>query len=200
MAIIGKSAPWVTYYNELKALFGQDPDIKMYMEESATPPGQVITLTVKKGKKATALSSLLPQEKTFGNVKVYIRIESEENKRSNKNLLNDAFENNPVVARITTNFDPLAPNPAPSMTYIEFVNKVVQFFDDRLDDPRGNMSTLYQNIAKDVLRQNDGVAFCTVDPEKTAKSIPDKKPDIKNKKADEELSKFIDDVLKSMKL
>jgi hypothetical protein len=201
MAIVGKSAPWVTYYNELKALFGQDPDIKMCMEESVTPPSQVITLTVKKEKKATALSSLLPQEKTFGNVKVYIRVESEENKRTNKNLLNDAFENNPVVTRIiTTSYDPLAPTPVPPMTYVEFANKVVQFFDDRLDDPRGNMSTLYQNIAKDVLRQNDGVTFCTAAPEKLVSSIPVKKPDTKNKKTDDELSKLIDDVMKSLKL
>lgn len=41
------------------------------------------------------------------------------------------------------------------------VNKVVQYFNDDLGDAHGVCSTLYQEIAKDVFGEHEGIFFCT---------------------------------------
>lgn len=78
---------------------------------------------------------------------------------SNKELFDAAFENNPVyctAVRIDTIF-------SNDITYVVFKNKVVQFFNDNLNDLHGNVSTLYQEIAHDVFDMTslNGVMFCT---------------------------------------
>ena len=47
------------------------------------------------------------------------------------------------------------------ITYVVFVNEVVQYFNDDLGDVYGQCSTLYQEIAKDVFGETEGVFFCT---------------------------------------
>ena len=47
------------------------------------------------------------------------------------------------------------------LTYVVFTNKVVQFFNDNLNDIYGNVTTLYQEIASDVFDIESGVFFCT---------------------------------------
>ena len=49
-------------------------------------------------------------------------------------------------------------------TYVVFKNCVVQFFNDNLNDPHGVLSTLYQDIAREVFGDcgmAGGVAYCT---------------------------------------
>ena len=58
------SAPWLTYTNEVKALFGEDPDIKIvYSDDEPT-----LILMINGEEKAEAIAKLLPTEKVFGNV------------------------------------------------------------------------------------------------------------------------------------
>ena len=45
--------------------------------------------------------------------------------------------------------------------YVVFKNRVVQFFNDNLNDIYGNISTLYQEIASDVFKEISGVNYCT---------------------------------------
>jgi hypothetical protein len=52
-----------------------------------------------------------------------------------------------------------------------FEKKVVQFFNDQLDDINGNKSTLYQDIAKDVFEKHEGVYFCTAADGKLSKPL-----------------------------
>mgnify|MGYP006958177364 CR=1 FL=1 len=42
-----------------------------------------------------------------------------------------------------------------------FENKVVQFYNDQMDDINGNKSTLFQDIAGDVFGYDHGVFYCT---------------------------------------
>ena len=42
-----------------------------------------------------------------------------------------------------------------------FAKEVVQYWNDSLSDPYGKVSTLYQDIAKDIFEDTDGVMFCT---------------------------------------
>ena len=76
-------------------------------------------------------------------------------------LFKAAFEGNPALSYIHTVEGPFAFN----ATYIVFKNKVVQFFNDSLDDVNGMKSTLYQEIAKEIFGDNVGIYFCTDAPE-----------------------------------
>lgn len=197
MKPIGKSAPWFTFYHKIEALLGKDPEIELTQGGTKDPNEQLIVITAKTNKKADALRKLLPTQKQFGNIYVTVRVESKENSptKTPEQLLKDAFENNPVVESIVTT------NPgsviAPTMTYVEFANEVVQFFDDRLDDPRGNVSTLYQDIAKDVLMPGNGVAFCTAAKETIKSAKPEKV--IKSKNDYSSLGDEIDKLIRQLK-
>ena len=47
------------------------------------------------------------------------------------------------------------------MTFIVFEKVVVQWFSDSIGDWYGLTSTLYQDLAKDIFGNIDGVYFCT---------------------------------------
>lgn len=49
------------------------------------------------------------------------------------------------------------------MYYVVFKNCVVQFFNDNLNDIYGNISTLYQDIAREIFADAEweGVFYCT---------------------------------------
>jgi len=47
------------------------------------------------------------------------------------------------------------------MNHVVFENKVVQYFNDQLDDPYGVKSALYEDLARDVFEDSEGVFFNT---------------------------------------
>lgn len=147
------SPPWVVYYREIEALFGEDPDIRIEFDEDE----YIIKLFVENVDKADALSQLLPDEKVFGSVTVYTTIIPANRPQTKADLIRRAFEGNPAFSYATT-IEGVFSNP---ITYVAYKNKVVQYFGDNLHDPHGNVSTLYQEIAKDVIGEDDGVWFCT---------------------------------------
>ena len=155
------SPPWVTYFNEIVALFGNDPDIWIDYNENDLE----IKLRVDDLGKAWAISQLLPAEKDFGNVTLKITV-IPNNTNGKKpevmkphHLFEIAFDRNPVFA-FAKSIDGIFTN---SITYVVFKNKVVQFFNDNLNDIHGNVSTLYQEIASDVFEDAGlmGVCYCT---------------------------------------
>ena len=151
---VGLSAPWVTFYREINALFGDDPDIRIEYDEDEPE----VKLFVDDADKADALTQLLPVEKAFGNIVLKITvIPANEDKVTRAKLIARAFHGNPVYSYGTT-IDGIMSNP---IHYVVFVNKVVQFYNDDLGDVNGNCSTLYQEIAKDILGEDEGVHFCT---------------------------------------
>jgi len=155
------ASPWVTYFNKLNALFGKDPEIHLVMDND-TPE---VKLYVDSDKKADALMRLLPVSVTFGNVilKVSVIPANPELGVSRAALIKDAFEGNPVYA---WDIDLSLPLSTQTIRYVMFKNEVVQFYNDQLDDPNGNLTTLYQDIAKELIGESDGVHFCTDDPTK----------------------------------
>ena len=119
---------------------------------------------------------LLPFEKEFGNVTLdIIIIPSNHNAvekvdlTTAKEYFEAAFENNPVFA-FTHVVQGIFTN---TLTYVVFKNRVVQFFADNLNDIHGNISTLYQELAKDVFNKDviPGVLFCTDIEEKVGKPL-----------------------------
>lgn len=145
------SPPWITYLHELTALFDADPQIAF----NTTPDQQAITISCNNGDKCAALAKLLPEEKTFGNITFKIAIDGPMSNRafkSKKELFETAFEKNPVFSYAVAPAEELYWYP--SMTYVVFKNTVVQFFNDNLNDCHGIISTLYQDIAADIFKDN----------------------------------------------
>lgn len=156
MAIVNLSAPWVRFYKELQELFRGDNGIHVIYDEDQCE----IRLYVDDSTKAYALSQLLPSEKEFGNVKLYINV-IPGNKvfmaTRKTNLFEIVFADNDALSYIRTVSGVMTND----ITYIVFVRKVVQYFDDNLGDAHGVCSTLYQEIAKDVFGEHEGIFFCT---------------------------------------
>lgn len=181
------SSPWIIYVSELNALFANDPDITIeYNNDSVS-----VRLFVDNDRKAAALMGLLPFQKRFGNDILNIvvissndSIEEEEREDSffattetekvkslitMQDYFEAAFENNPIFA-FTHVVEGIFSN---TLTYVVFKNRVVQFFADNLNDIHGNISTLYQELAKDVfsMERCPNVFFCTDIEEKVGKPL-----------------------------
>ena len=152
--------PWITYVNKVQAMFGADPEIRIVYDNDEVE----LKIYVEDSAKADAMQRLLPYYKTFGNAELGIKIIPANNKIdlgtvTNKELFDIAFARNPVyafsqeVVGILTN----------TLTYVVFKNKVVQFFNDNLDDIHGLVSTLYQDIADELFEESDlyGVFYNT---------------------------------------
>lgn len=147
------SPPWISYVNELSALFDADPLIAFNTDFSAEG-GPTVTIAVGgNSNKASAIRNLLPSEKSFGKVTLKINVAGNFTNHafvSAKELFEAAFEKNPVFAYVVT---PASEYWYPNITYVVFKNCVVQFFNDNLNDCHGLVSTLYEDIARDVFRE-----------------------------------------------
>lgn len=156
------SSPWATYFSELEALFGEDPEIRLEADWDKT---YVIKMYVDNQEKAEAIARLLPMEKTFGNVIVHIVIiPANKNLVSKTDIYSAAFKGNPAFVGIE-NHEESTEAWVPPFAYVIFKSKVVQFFNDELNDYHGMHSTLYQDIARDVFGEQKGVFFCTESPD-----------------------------------
>lgn len=146
-------APWVIRYKQIEMLFKDDPNIKMFFNNTE----KTLKIQVNGQDKYEALSLLLPAEKD--GLKIQI-VPENDLELSNLDLFRRAFAGNPIVTDIisisrevldtTNNFD-----------YVVFKKEVVQYPDDSLNSPHGICSTLYQNIADDIFKNRDGVYFST---------------------------------------
>lgn len=158
MAKLKLSAPWYITVREFEALFNYDEEVHVvYDEETLT-----LKLYVDNADKAAALAELLPTVYEYGTKVLAVEvIPANESKcdmtiESKEFLYEMAFEGNPIFSfarsvRLGTN----------TLTYVVFLKMVVQFFIDDLSDAFGNRSTLYQEIAKDIFGEEEGVSFCT---------------------------------------
>ena len=163
MSNLKLSAPWVVYYREIEALFGADPEITITIGEE----NYSVKLYVNNDEKAEAIDKLLTAERTYGTVTVRTAVIPGNPLLEKKtSLFQTAFEGNPVFAFTKTN-EGVFTIP---LSYVVFKNRVVQFFADNLQDVNGNISTLYETIAKDVFGETDGLCFCTDTEEKVGPS------------------------------
>ena len=158
MALLKLSSPWMNYYHEISAFFKEDPDVKIIYDMDENE----IKLYVEDNKKAVALSELLPTERVFGNVtlKITVVLPNSYSRIPSEQLFDVALKNNLALSFIKTVQGVLSN----SLCYVVFVNKVVQYYNDNLGDYYGNCSTLYENIARDIFNEVEGVFFCTDKP------------------------------------
>lgn len=158
MAKLNILSPWVIFYKKVDAMFKNDHGVHVLYDEDA----QVIKLFVDDADKADALSQILPSEKEFGNVAVQLEVVPPNTNRvfksSKENVFSRALGGNAALwAVVDTSDIPCFP----SLTYVVFIKEVVQYYTDNLGDYNGMTSTLYQEIAKDIFVNAEGVYFCT---------------------------------------
>ena len=155
-------APWSIAIRKLEALFDGDPQIAFNTDFSGTHP--TVVLACNNGDKVAALQTILPNNIEFGGVKLIVRIDGVPSNRAfqtKKELFETAFSGNPAFAYAVSPVD--EGYNWFSMTYVVFKNCVVQFFADNLNDCHGIISTLYQDIAEELLTGEavNGVYFNT---------------------------------------
>ena len=145
------SSPWIIFYREIEALFAQDNDVSVKVDNDAYE----ITVYVEDSIKADALAKLLPTERTFGNVTATVKVVP----ANEPNILDTyraAFNGNPAFAGVYESDGAFA-----GFKYVIFEPDVVQYFADDMTDYRGKCNTLYQDIAKDIFPPVDGLFYCT---------------------------------------
>lgn len=155
MEKLNLSSPWVIYYQQINAMFNKDPEVNVVFDEKIPE----VKLFVDNQEKADALTKLLPSTKDFGNVCLVIKVFPPANKleESKADLFRKAFKGNEVVSFIHT-VDSIFSN---DITYVVFKKEVIQYFTDELSSINGMHSTLYQDIAKDIFDEHEGISFCT---------------------------------------
>lgn len=148
-------SPWINYFKEIEVLFKDDPDISKIIFDNDT---NIIKLYVDDQDKADALGHILPNRKTFGNVEIKIQIIPANLAEAPRiEIFKKAFDKNPVVSDIvhvdgTFGF---------SANYVVFRPEVVQYHNDDLSDIDGKRSCLFEDIAKEVIGEENGLFFCT---------------------------------------
>ena len=156
MAQIKLSAPWEIYYKELSALFAKDDEVHVIYDRELNE----VKLYVEAGKKAEALALILPSEKRYGAVQLKVTVVPANGAKmegAEGDLYQAAFEGNGALSYIHTVHGILTND----LTYVVFKPEIVQYFTDDLGDINGFCSTLYQDIARDVFEDQEGVFFCT---------------------------------------
>ena len=146
------SPPWITYYRELVELFKKDKEIFIEFDEDKN----VIDVTTTKYEKSLALKKVLPEEKEFGNVKLKINVIYNEPKMTEINAYQELSKNNPAFK-----FTYVFPIDTSYIAYAMFAKEVVQYWNDDMSDPHGITNTLYENLARDVFVNDEGVIFST---------------------------------------
>lgn len=154
--------PWSIVIRKIEALFDGDPQIACNTDFTGSAPK--IILACNNGDKVAALQKILPEEIPFGGVKLQVGVDGIPSNRAfanKKELFETAFAGNPAFAYAVCPVDD-GYNWF-SMTYVVFKNCVVQVFADNLNDCHGLISTLYEEIAREILAGDgvQGVCFNT---------------------------------------
>lgn len=162
MTKVSLSSPWTTFYKQIKAFFGKDPDIRVVYDED----GPEIKLYVASAEKAAGLAALLPATRLFGNIILKLTVVPPNNAEplpiyhdsasGIAQALKDALKGNPAVNDFQE-IDAMGWH----AYYVLFAREVVQFFNDNMADWNGCTSTLYQDLAKEIFPALNGFYFCT---------------------------------------
>ena len=167
--------PWTILVRKLEALLDGDPQIAFNVDFNGQHPA--VVLSCNNGDKVAALQQILPEQVNFGNITLKITIDGTPSNRaftSKVELFDTAFKGNPAYAYSVCPCE--EGYQWIGATYIVFNNCVVQFAADNLNDCHGIISTLYQDIAEEILTgpATNGVYWNTnVERANLGKSVED---------------------------
>lgn len=159
MAVL-KPSSWMTLYHKIEAFFNKDPQVHIVYDEV----GDVLCVHVDDLPKARALSALLPARISIGkdididvNVLYHSTAVEPMTDKPLRSLYSLALQNNGNLDYIKVVKDILPDD----LIYIVFVDEVAYYASDSITDIGGYHATLYQELAKDIFLQRDGISFCT---------------------------------------
>lgn len=146
MAKLKLSPPWSIFYDEIKAMFASDPEIKVVMDED----NYTVHVFVNNPRKSAAIAKILEQDRKFGRVTLKVIVPPPDGIESEVfendiDVYKAAFENNPRLSYIIPKrciFD--------TSFFVVFKNEVIQYFNDDISDVNGFCSTLAEDIARDI--------------------------------------------------
>lgn len=151
MATTKLSTPWTIHFRKLQALFAKDPTVHV----SYDPDAYTVTIKVDDSDKAAAIEELIDTSVKFGNVELKVNVVpanpvKHPTGQVNQNeaiVVGTFFEDNLAVEDIINSTDPR------SFTgvFVIFKPVVVQYFVDDLSDPYGLESTLYEDLARELI-------------------------------------------------
>lgn len=158
--------PWSDFSLMTEAMFKGDPDV--HVEFIDTKKG--MKLFVKGDAKADAISKIMAKEKRIGNIVIKVQVVPANGTKRGKakktaakldklEVFKTALEGNSAFSQaVVKKSDFGVP-----LNYVEFVAKVVQFYNDERSDLNGNLNTLYQTIAREIFDEDfsDDINFCT---------------------------------------
>ena len=156
MATLKLSAPWEILYSELTAMFKNDSHVRILFDKE----NYKISVYADDPAKSEALEKILKPVHHFGNITVYVSVVPP-NGEGEKFIEHwqAALDGNDACTDVVDVTCPFG-----KFKYVVFENEVVQYFTDDMTDLHGNNSTLYQEIAKRIFKEEPGVYFCTALP------------------------------------
>lgn len=151
------AAPWEIYRKELASLFENDASIAV-SDVHREGNNYIIAISAYDHRKFLALSALMPEMVTFGNVLVRICMYDMENTEKDEidkaEMLKVLFGGNDIFDGILGVTD----HTGTKNYFAMFKPSVVQFYADDISDPYGNKTELPADIAKKIFGPKIGNA------------------------------------------
>lgn len=148
---LGISSPWARHARMIEALFDGDDSVVVDYDDA----GPKVTIYVDGQGKADAIAAIVPQEVEFGNVTLSIDVIPSNDGPTIEDAFMCAFSGNPAFSGVVS-----GGFPAKDVTYVMFVPKCVQFFDDDISDVHGVCTMTYEQVAEKVLK-GTGAMICS---------------------------------------
>ena len=154
------SPPWYTLYHKFEEMFGDDPEITLDIDQKED--GMHIIFESRNSTKLDALEKMLKPSFNYGNVNVFLDFRvSNDSADSMYDLAIDAFSGNPMFEDIFPRS--FMPGLQPDQVCVILQKKVIQFFNDNLDDFYGNLNLLPTDVAKEIFIENAALQFSISD-------------------------------------
>ena len=150
------TSPLITYYRKLKAVFSEDPEVRIIFDADNC----INNIFVDNPDKADAIATILPKSVKFGTLSVRNTVIP-----SNKavtpvegDVFERAFAGNSALHLVKTIRSEFMSNP---MTFVQFTyGKQVQYFNDNAGSLDGITTALYEDLARDLF-EVDGHFYST---------------------------------------
>lgn len=152
MPEVALASPWVIHTRKIKALFEMDDEVRVESDDECLN----VTLYVDNQAKAASLASLIHPEVEFGNVKMTVTVVPPNDEMTVEQNFRVAFEGNPVFAGTA-----VEAIPGGKSVYALFEPIAVQYESDDISSAYRVDTTTYEQLAKDVLGENDGAFICS---------------------------------------
>ena len=149
-------SPWLDLYRKMECLFGEDPAIRLELNEET----YTIKLYVEDETKANALAKLLPMHKQLGNIVVNICVVYPNEDTNHTRLFMDAFDGNPILEDVVSGDTPMTED----LAFVIFKPEIVQYHNDNIFSVNRMKTTVYEDLARDIF-ELPGVYYNTAEKE-----------------------------------